>query len=52
MAINPLFPANTVIDFIAFAKANSGGIAMASGGNGTPSRRPVRNRYRLWHSQQ
>jgi tripartite-type tricarboxylate transporter receptor subunit TctC len=37
MAINPSFPAKTVIDFIAFAKANSGGIAMASGGNGTLS---------------
>jgi tripartite-type tricarboxylate transporter receptor subunit TctC len=37
MAVNPSFPANTVIDFIAYAKANSGGIAMASGGNGTLS---------------
>jgi tripartite-type tricarboxylate transporter receptor subunit TctC len=37
MAVNPSFPAKTVIDFIAFAKANSGGIAMAFGGNGTLS---------------
>jgi tripartite-type tricarboxylate transporter receptor subunit TctC len=37
MAVNPSFPANTVIDFIAHAKANSDGINMASGGNGTVS---------------
>jgi tripartite-type tricarboxylate transporter receptor subunit TctC len=37
MAVNPSFPANTVIDFIAYAQANPGGIAMASGGNGTLS---------------
>jgi tripartite-type tricarboxylate transporter receptor subunit TctC len=37
MAVNPSFPADTVIDFIAYVKANSGGIAMASGGNGTLS---------------
>jgi tripartite-type tricarboxylate transporter receptor subunit TctC len=34
--VNPLFPAKTVSEFIAFAKANPGKINMASGGNGTP----------------
>jgi tripartite-type tricarboxylate transporter receptor subunit TctC len=37
MAVNPSVPANSVPEFIAYAKAASGRIAMASGGNGTPS---------------
>jgi tripartite-type tricarboxylate transporter receptor subunit TctC len=36
MAINPSFPARTVPEFIAYAKANPGKINMASGGNGSP----------------
>jgi len=36
MVVNPLFPATTVPDFIAYAKANPGKINMASAGNGTP----------------
>ncbi|HEV3160846.1 MAG TPA: tripartite tricarboxylate transporter substrate binding protein [Xanthobacteraceae bacterium] len=36
MEVNPSFPAKTVPEFIAFAKANPGKINMASGGNGTP----------------
>jgi tripartite-type tricarboxylate transporter receptor subunit TctC len=36
MEVNPSFPAKTVPDFIAFAKANPGKVNMASGGNGTP----------------
>jgi len=35
MEVNPSFPAKTVPDFIAYAKANSGTINMASSGNGT-----------------
>jgi tripartite-type tricarboxylate transporter receptor subunit TctC len=35
MEVNPLFPAKTVPEFIAYAKANPGKINMASGGNGT-----------------
>jgi tripartite-type tricarboxylate transporter receptor subunit TctC len=35
MLVNPSFPAQTVSDFIAYAKANPGKINMASGGNGT-----------------
>ena len=34
MQVNPSFPAKTVADFIAYAKANPGKINMASGGNG------------------
>jgi tripartite-type tricarboxylate transporter receptor subunit TctC len=34
MAVNPLFPARTVPEFIAYAKANPGKINMASSGNG------------------
>jgi tripartite-type tricarboxylate transporter receptor subunit TctC len=34
--VNPSFPAKTVPEFIAFAKASPGRINMASGGNGTP----------------
>jgi tripartite-type tricarboxylate transporter receptor subunit TctC len=35
MVVNPLFPANTVPQFIAYAKANPGKISMASGGVGS-----------------
>jgi tripartite-type tricarboxylate transporter receptor subunit TctC len=35
MAINPSFPAKTVPEFIAYAKANPGKINMASAGSGT-----------------
>jgi tripartite-type tricarboxylate transporter receptor subunit TctC len=35
MEVNPLFPAKTVPEFIAYAKANPGKIDMASPGNGT-----------------
>jgi tripartite-type tricarboxylate transporter receptor subunit TctC len=36
MLVNPSVPAKTVPEFIAFAKANSGKINMATPGNGTP----------------
>ena len=36
MEINPAVPATTVAEFIAYAKANPGKLAMASAGNGTP----------------
>jgi tripartite-type tricarboxylate transporter receptor subunit TctC len=36
MEVNLSFPANTVPEFIAYAKANPGKINMASAGNGTP----------------
>jgi tripartite-type tricarboxylate transporter receptor subunit TctC len=35
MEVNPNFPAKTVAEFIAYAKANPGKINMASSGNGT-----------------
>jgi tripartite-type tricarboxylate transporter receptor subunit TctC len=35
MVVNPAVPANTVPEFIAYAKANPGKINMASSGNGT-----------------
>jgi len=35
MLVNPSFPAKTVPELIAYAKANPGKISMASGGNGT-----------------
>jgi tripartite-type tricarboxylate transporter receptor subunit TctC len=37
MVVHPSVPANTVPEFIALARANPGGITMASGGNGAPS---------------
>jgi tripartite-type tricarboxylate transporter receptor subunit TctC len=37
MVLHPSFPAKTVPEFIAYAKANPGRISMASAGNGTPS---------------
>jgi tripartite-type tricarboxylate transporter receptor subunit TctC len=37
MEVNPAFPAKTVLEFIAHAKANPGKISMASGGIGTSS---------------
>jgi tripartite-type tricarboxylate transporter receptor subunit TctC len=36
MVVTPSFPAKTVPEFIAFAKANPGKINFASGGHGTP----------------
>ena len=35
--VGPSVPATTVLEFMAYAKANPGKINMASGGNGTPS---------------
>jgi tripartite-type tricarboxylate transporter receptor subunit TctC len=35
MVVNPSVPANTVPEFIAYAKAHPGKINMASGGNGS-----------------
>ena len=37
MVLNPSFPAKTVPEFIAYAKANPGKINMASAGNGSLS---------------
>jgi tripartite-type tricarboxylate transporter receptor subunit TctC len=37
MEVNPSFPAKTVPEFIAYAKANPGKISMASGGTGSTS---------------
>jgi tripartite-type tricarboxylate transporter receptor subunit TctC len=37
MLVNPTFPANTVPQFIAYAKANPGRISMASAGSGGPN---------------
>jgi tripartite-type tricarboxylate transporter receptor subunit TctC len=36
MEVNSSFPAKTVPEFIAYAKANPGKVTMASGGSGTP----------------
>src|SRR5262249_28456002 len=36
MVVNPSFPARTIPEFIAYAKANPGKINMASGGSGGP----------------
>jgi tripartite-type tricarboxylate transporter receptor subunit TctC len=37
MQVNPSLPVQTVPEFIAYAKANPGKIAMGSGGDGTPA---------------
>jgi len=37
MQVNPSLPAQSVPEFIAYAKANPGSIAMGSGGNGSPA---------------
>ena len=37
MQVNPTLPAQSVPEFIAYAKANPGKIAMGSGGNGSPA---------------
>ena len=37
IVVNPSFPATTVADFIAYAKANSNKVAMGTGGNGGPA---------------
>jgi len=37
MQINPSLPVKTVPEFVAYAKANPGKIAMGSGGNGSPA---------------
>jgi tripartite-type tricarboxylate transporter receptor subunit TctC len=37
MQVNPSLPVTTVPEFIAYAKANPGKIAMGSGGNGSPA---------------
>ena len=37
MIVPPSFPAKTIPEFIAYAKANPGKINMASGGNGSAS---------------
>ena len=37
MVVNPSFPATTVSDFIAYAKANPSKVAMGTGGNGGPA---------------
>jgi tripartite-type tricarboxylate transporter receptor subunit TctC len=37
LALHPSVPANTISEFIAYAKANPGKISMGSGGNGTPA---------------
>jgi Tripartite tricarboxylate transporter family receptor len=36
MEVNPFFPANSILEFITYAKANPAKINMASAGNGTP----------------
>jgi tripartite-type tricarboxylate transporter receptor subunit TctC len=37
MMVNPSFPAKTVPEFLAYARANAGKLNSASGGNGTPA---------------
>jgi tripartite-type tricarboxylate transporter receptor subunit TctC len=41
MVVNPSFPAETVPDFISYAKANPGKINMATAGIGSPVQSPV-----------
>jgi Tripartite tricarboxylate transporter family receptor len=45
MVVHPLFPAKTVPEFIAYAKANPGKINMASCGNGAGARLPRLGRW-------
>ena len=46
MVVSPSFPARTVPDFIAYAKANPGKINMASAGNG-PRRHVVGELFKM-----